>query len=172
MYKRLQRFLLKNFASRISRCFTSHIVLKHFCLLHRVHQGWLYIHLSRWHRTNCISQISGLMLCSHWHSLSTLTLYQNTRGRARWLSCLSDVMVSGVALRALAVLLVRRRAKPSPSTVVHLLKTSEWRKERCKEWRAWMSIWASSCPSISSSTGNLPAALTLRVPVWTQHNCS
>ena len=68
----------------------------------------------------------------------------------------------------------RRRAQPSPSRVVHLLKTREWRKECCKEWRAWMSIWASPCPSISSWAGHLPAALTLRVSkrvsVWTQHN--
>ena len=63
----------------------------------------------------------------------------------------------------------RRCAQPFPSTVVHPLKISEWRKECCKEWRAWMSIWASPCPSISPSAGHLPAALTLRVSVWTQH---
>ena len=132
------------------------------------------------------------MLSSHWPSLSTPTLLlggQEPAVQERRVFTLSkykkqskmtqlpfrcDGELCGVSCScSSACEAAERRPAQPPSTVLHLLKTSEWRKECCKEWRAWMSIWASSCLSMNPSTGHLPAGLTLRVSkrvsVWTQH---
>ena len=80
-------------------------------------------------------------------------------------------VVSYASLRLKVILFFYKRSNHEESfcAVTMKIKTSEWRKECCKEWRAWMSIWASPCPSKSPSAEHLPAAVTLRVSVWTQH---
>ena len=75
-----------------------------------------------------------------------------------------DVMIGGVALRALLIRWhLERGAQPPCMRSEQRLMKSVWWAECWKELQGRMSMWASLCPPVCPSTVSLPLDLPLRV---------